>query len=159
MLCRLLLLLLIHVVFYCSLRLAQICLASTLVIGVSLSEQVEQWIYIYICHTCVRRSVNASWHSFNRKHCAHWSVYRKQTCKGSKTRALSFQRFRLHWVLLNMDTQNSSRRAPKSAQEQEHQWWHRKRQSLTCCRDNGTKEWKVEKAEGEGPHQMCYSNC
>ena len=59
---------------------------------------------------------------------------------------------------LNVDTQNNSRKAPKSTQKQEDRHWHRKRQSPTCCRDSGPKERKVEKAEGERPCQTRYSS-
>ena len=108
-------------------------------------------LYIYLPY--VRRSVNAKLSSFNPKYCARRSVlakYRKQLRK-SRT---------LEPFHLNVDTQNNSRKAPKSAQEQEDRRWRRKRQSPTCCRDSGPKERKVEKAKGaEGPCQTRYSNC
>ena len=48
------------------------------------SEFFIYYIYIYIYLLYVRRSVNANWHSFNPKYCAHRSVrvkYRKQLHK------------------------------------------------------------------------------
>ena len=48
---------------------------------------------------------------FNPKHCAHRSVQAKQLRKGSTLELEPFH--------LNVDTHNNSRKAPKSAQEQE----------------------------------------
>ena len=71
----------------------------------------------------------------------------------------NLQRFRLQ-VVLNMDAHRNPRRALKSAQEQEDRRKRRnKRQRSTCCRDSGTKERKIEKAEGEGSCQAYCLNC
>ena len=50
----------------------------------------------------------------------------------------------LDYIHVLLNTKESSRKAPKSAQEQE-----RKRQSPTWCRDSRTKERKVELAAEE----------
>ena len=57
-----------------------------------------------------------------------------------------------------MKTHRNPRRALKSAQEQEGRRRRRneKRPSPACCRDSGTKEQKVDKAEGEG---LCQAHC
>ena len=61
----------------------------------------------------IRCSINANWHSFNPKHCAHrsvWAKYRKQLRKGS-----TLEPFHFSWLS----------EAPKSAQEQEDRRWRR----------------------------------
>ena len=67
----------------------------------------------------------------------------------SPTLEFYLHRFRLQ-VLLPMDTQNSSTRTLKPAQEQEvTEDWRRgpERDSSTCCRDFGTKEQESEGRE------------
>ena len=52
---------------------------------------------------------------------------------------------------VNMDAHSNPRRALKSAQEQKiGDGAETKETELMCCRDSGTKEWKIEKVEGEG---------
>jgi len=124
-------------------------------IGASLSEphtsELNGVFFIFICVYIylpyIRRSVNANWHSFNPKNCAYQSVrakYRKQLRKGST---------------LEFSYTDWPSEAPKSAQEQEDQWWRRKRQSLTCCRDSRPKEWKVEKLRVRDHAKRATLNC
>ena len=97
----------------------------------TLASRTLEFSYMYYI-SVVRRSVNGSWHPFNPKHCARWvqvrTEYRKEhmvkvncmniTLLLSPNPEFYSQRFSLH-VLFNMGTQSNSRRALKSAQEQE----------------------------------------
>ena len=77
----------------------------------------------------VHRSVNASWHSFNPKHCAR----RADLC-GWNIENNYIRPFQFSWLS-----------EAQSVQEQEDQQWHRKRQSLMYCRESRPKERKIEK--------------